>query len=121
MMIVAKKIPAEPRLIRMPNGSFEPAAAPRTVKARVNRLLRQKQRLEAAIPVTRAVLVPYVEEALGRLETCSTKFQASFAANASNCVDVWLACELTDDVKDTIAEIYRMGRYRIDCPIKATC
>jgi hypothetical protein len=92
MKVANKKIPTEPKFIRMANGSSEPAAAPRTVKARVrvNRLLR-------------------------------TKYQASFAANASNCIDIWLACELTDDDKDRIARIHRIGRYRIDSPIKATC
>jgi len=120
MMQVANKN-TEQQLVRMPNGSSEPAAAARTVKARVNRLLKQRQRLEDAIPETQAMLVPYVEEALRRLKTCPTKFQASFAANASNCIDIWLACELTDDDKDSIAKIYRIGRYRIDGPIKATC
>jgi hypothetical protein len=42
MKVANKKIPTEPKFIRMANGSSEPAAAPRTVKARVNRLLRQK-------------------------------------------------------------------------------
>jgi hypothetical protein len=91
------------------------------VKARVNRLLRQKQRLEDAIPETQAMLVSYLETALDRLRSCPTKYQASFAANASNCIDIWLACELTDDDKDRIARIHRIGRYRIDSPIKATC
>ena len=67
------------------------------------------------------MLVPYVEEALRRLNTCPTRYQASFAANASNCIDIWLARELTDEVKDSIAKIYRIGPYRIESPIKATC
>jgi hypothetical protein len=105
MMIVANmKTPTEPKLIRMPNGSSEPAAAPRTVKARVNRLLKQRERLEDAIPETQAMLVSYLETALDRLKRCPTQFQARFAANASNCIDIWLACELTDDDKDRIAE-----------------
>jgi len=104
-MQVANKT-TEPQFIRMPNGSSEPAAAPRTVNARVNRLLRQKQRLEDAVPETQALLVPYLEEVLRRLKRCPTKYQASFAANASNCIDIWLACELTDDVKKFITEIY---------------
>ena len=109
MKFANKKTPTEPQFIRMANGSFEPAATPRTIKARVNRLLKQKQRLEDAVPETRAMLVPYLEEALRRLNTCPTKFQAGFAANASNCIDIWLAFELTDDVKDRIAGILGMG------------
>jgi hypothetical protein len=121
LKIVPKKNRTEPKFIRMANGSSEPAAAPRTVKARVNRLLRQKQWLEDAIPETQAMLVSYLETALDRLRSCPTKYQASFAANASNCIDIWLACELTDNDKDRIARIHRIGRYRIDSPIKATC
>jgi len=121
MQVANKKIPTGPQFIRMANGSSEPAAPPRTVKAQVSRLLRQRQRLEDAIPETQAVLVPYLETALGRLKECPTKYQAGFAANASNCIDIWLACELTDDDKDRIAKIYRMGRYRIESPINATC
>ena len=120
LKIANKKIPTEPQLIRMPNGSSEPAAAPRTVKARINRLLKQRQRLVDSIPETQAVLVPYLEEAIRRLKTCPTKFQASFAANASNCIDIWLACELTDDDKDFFAKTYRIGRYRIDTQ-SSTC
>jgi len=108
MKIANTKTPTDPHFIRMANGSSEPAAAPRTIKARVNRLLKQRQQLEDAIPETQAMLVPYLEEALRRLNTCPTKYQASFAANASNCIDIWLACELTDDDKDRIARI--LGR-----------
>ena len=107
-MIAANK-KTEPPLIRMANGSFEPAATPRTVKARVDRLLKQRQRLADAIPETQAMLMPYIEEALRRLKTCPTKYQAGFAANASNCIDIWLACELTDDVKNFIAGIFGSG------------
>jgi hypothetical protein len=121
LKILQKKISPESQFIRMANGSSEPAAAPRTVKARVNRLLKQRRRLEDAIPETQAILVPYLEKVLGRLKRSPTKYQASFAANASNCIDIWLACELTDDDKDRIARIHRIGRYRIDSPIKATC
>jgi len=118
---VLKKIRPEPKFIRMGNGALQPSTAPRTVKARINRLLKQRQRLEDAIPETQAMLVSYLETALDRLRSCPTKYQASFAANASNCIDIWLACELTDDDKDRIARIHRIGRYRIDSPIKATC
>src|ERR1039457_4834967 len=98
MKVANKKIPTEPKFIRMANGSSEPAAAPRTVKASINRLLKQKERLlENPVPETRALLVPYLEEALVRLKRSPTKYQASFAANASHCIDIWLACELTDD------------------------
>jgi hypothetical protein len=106
LKIVPKKNRTEPKFIRMANGSSEPAAAPRTVKARISRLLKQKERLlKNPVPETRALLVPYREEALVRLKRSPTKYQASFAANASNCIDIWLACELTDDDKDRIARI----------------
>jgi hypothetical protein len=110
LKIVPKKNRTEPKFIDMgPMRPPEPAAAPCTVKARINRLLKQKQRLEDAIPETRALLVPYLEEVLVRLKRFPTKYQASFAANASNCIDIWLACDLTDDVKDGIAKILGSG------------
>jgi hypothetical protein len=95
MKVANKKIPTEPKFIRMANGSSEPAAAPRTVKARVNRLLRQKQRLvEDAIPESRDYLVPFIERVLVSLKKFPTEYQVSSVANASNLIDIWLAGDL---------------------------
>jgi hypothetical protein len=102
LKIVPKKNRTEPKFIDMgPMRPPEPAAAPWAVKARINRLLKQKQRLlEDAIPESRDYLVPFIERVLVSLKKFPTENQVSSVANASNLIDIWLAGDLARKLED---------------------